>query len=115
MEMGMEHERNNIYSEEQQKSGQAFPCKYHTANVPNRHYLCGVLIEKTRFQVSRSTGQKSAFTFGQVNGYATAQAFISMNNAGFNNDIIIIIIIDCNWFITLQQWLFYTYTNMEKK
>ena len=29
--------------------------------------------------------------------------------------IIIIIIINCNWVITRWQWLFYMYTNMEKK
>jgi hypothetical protein len=87
MEMGTEHERKNIDREEPKNSGQAFPCKYHTANVPNRHHLYSVLIEKTSFQVSRSIEQKSAFTFGPVSGYATAQAFISMNSAGFNNDI----------------------------
>ena len=29
--------------------------------------------------------------------------------------IIIIIIINCNWVVTRWQWLFYAYTNMEKK
>ena len=29
--------------------------------------------------------------------------------------IIIIIFINCNWVITRWQWLFYMYTNMEKK
>jgi len=29
--------------------------------------------------------------------------------------VIIIIIINCNWVITRWQWLFYMYTNMEKK
>ena len=29
--------------------------------------------------------------------------------------IIIIIIINCNWVITQWQWLFFMYTNMEKK
>ena len=29
--------------------------------------------------------------------------------------IIIIIIINCNWVITRWQWLFYMYTNLEKK
>jgi len=29
--------------------------------------------------------------------------------------IIIIIIINCNWVLSQQQWLFYMYTNMEKK
>ena len=29
--------------------------------------------------------------------------------------IIIIIFIDCNWVVTQWQWLFYMYTNMEKK
>ena len=65
MEMGMEHERNNIYNEEPKNSGQAFPCKYHTANIPNRHHLSSVLIEKTSFQVSRRIGQKSSFNLGK--------------------------------------------------
>jgi len=29
--------------------------------------------------------------------------------------IIIIILINCNWVVTRWQWLFYMYTNMEKK
>jgi ABC-type multidrug transport system permease subunit len=29
--------------------------------------------------------------------------------------IIIIIFINCNWVITRWQWLFYMYTNMERK
>jgi len=28
---------------------------------------------------------------------------------------LIIIFINCNWVVTRWQWLFYTYTNMEKK
>jgi len=31
------------------------------------------------------------------------------------NLIMIIIFINCNWVITRWQWLFYMYTNMEKK
>jgi len=64
----MEHERKNIYREEQQDSGQAFASKYHTSSVPNRHHLSSVLIEKTSFQVSRSIRQKKCFHFW---GYAT--------------------------------------------
>jgi hypothetical protein len=29
--------------------------------------------------------------------------------------IIIIIFVNCNWVLTLWQWLFYVYTNVEKK
>jgi len=29
--------------------------------------------------------------------------------------IIMIIFINCNWVVTRWQWLFYTYTNIEKK
>jgi len=33
----------------------------------------------------------------------------------YNIHIIIIIFINCNWVVTRWQWLFYMYTNMEKK
>ena len=58
----MEHERNNSYREELKNSGQASHCKYHTANVPNRHRLSSVLIENTSFQVSRRIGQKKVLS-----------------------------------------------------
>jgi hypothetical protein len=29
--------------------------------------------------------------------------------------IVIIVVINCNWVITQLQWLFYMYTNMNKK
>jgi len=32
-----------------------------------------------------------------------------------NNNNIIIIFINCNWVITRWQWLYYMYTNMERK
>ena len=35
------------------------------------------------------------------------------NNNNNNNNIIIFI--NCNWVITRWQWLYYLYTNMEKK
>jgi len=45
------------------------------------------------------------------------QQVSSVNNAHIVNEKqnIIIIFINCNWVITRWQWLYYMYTNMERK
>ena len=55
------------------------------------------------------------FTSNWINHRMTNvnQRLPSCANRVFNDIIIIIIIIKCNWVVTLWQWLFYMYTKQE--
>lgn len=77
MEMCMERKWNNIDREEPKNSEQVFPCKHHTANIPNLLHLSSAFIEKTSwrslgtfneemlFQVPLSIRQKRLSLLGQ--------------------------------------------------
>jgi len=48
--------------------------------------------------------------------YTVTSSILQMENAMYSVTIIIIIIfINCNWVVTRWQWLYYMYTNMERK
>jgi len=78
---------------------------------------------ETRFRLSakRASTFKSAGASVQLIAGSRGE-LISGSNAGYtmfrgniNSNSIKIIFINCNWVVTRWQWLFYTYTNMEKK